>query len=178
MVFQTLSIALLLVSGESVCAQGSKIDVLKIGNSGTLGGASSGDKEKANLDTLKAFIKDETGLNNEIIRQKNWQELVEKMSKGELQIGVFQGYEFAWAKEKNADLKPLALAINVYPYPEAYIVAKSDNPAKDFAGLKGQPLAIPVNRSGVPAIVRGSAGRGQRQESRRVFLQDHDPREH
>jgi ABC-type phosphate/phosphonate transport system substrate-binding protein len=142
-VFPSLSLALLLISVESVCAQGNKIDVLKIGNSGTLGGAASAEKEKSNLDTLKAFIKDETGLNNEIIREKNWQELAEKMSKGELQLGAFQGYEFAWAKEKYPDLKPLAVAVNVYPYPVAYVVTKSDNPAKDFAGLKGQGLAIP-----------------------------------
>ena len=134
---------MLLISVESAFAQGNKIDVLKIGSSGSLGAAASADKEKSNLDTLKAFIKDETGLNNEIIRQKTWQELAEKLSKGELQIGVFQGYEFAWAKEKYADLKPLALAVNVYPYPTAYVVTKSDNAAKDFAGLKGQSLAIP-----------------------------------
>ncbi len=140
----TFALAVLLISVGLDSAQG-KIDVLKVGSSGSLGGAASADKEKANLDTLKTFIKDETGLNNEIIRQKNWQELAEKMSKGELQIGVFQGYELAWAKEKYPDLKPLALAVNVYVYPVAYVVTKSDNSAKDFAGLKGQPLAIPAN---------------------------------
>ena len=41
-------------------------------------------------------------------------ELADKMTKGELQLGVFQGYEFAWAQEKQPQLKPLALAVNVY----------------------------------------------------------------
>ncbi len=141
--FLTLTLAILLGSVGSASAQGNKIDLLKVGSSGSLGGTVSADKEKANLDTLKAFIKDETGLNNDIIRQKTWQELAQKLSKGELQLGVFPGYEFAWAKEKYPDLKPLALAVNVYPYPVAYVVTKRDNPAKDFAGLKGQPLAIP-----------------------------------
>ncbi len=148
---QTLTLAVLLGSVGSASAQGNKIDLLKIGSSGSLGGTVSPDKEKANLDTLKAFIKDETGLNNDIIRQKTWQELAQKLSKGELQLGVFDGYEFAWAKEKYGDLKPLAIAVNVYPYPVAYVVTQRDNPAKDFAGLKGQPLAIP---SSGPAFLR------------------------
>jgi len=126
-------------------AQGNKPDVLRIGSSGSLMGSATGDKEKGALDTLHAFIKDETGLDNEIVRQKNWQELAEKMSRGDLQIGVFQGYEFAWAREKYSDLRPLAVAVNVHTYPVAYVVTGSDNSARDFAGLKGQTLALPAN---------------------------------
>jgi ABC-type phosphate/phosphonate transport system substrate-binding protein len=135
---------LLAIPAAVVTARQGKIEVLRIGSSGTLTGGKQSDKEKSALETLKSFIKDETGLNNEILRQKDWQELTNKMAKGKLQIGVFQGYEFAWAQEKNPALKPLALAINVYRYPVVYVVVKKDNPAKDFAGLKGQTLAIPA----------------------------------
>jgi ABC-type phosphate/phosphonate transport system substrate-binding protein len=125
-----------------------KIDVLHIGTSGKLTGSDEGGKEKSGLDTLHTYIKDETGLENEIVRQKDWQELSDKMAKGQLQLGVFPGYEFAWAHEKHGDLKPLALAINVYTYPTAYVVAKRDNAAKDFIGLKGQTLAVPDTGEG------------------------------
>ncbi len=118
--------------------------ILRIGTSGTLA-TEAGQSEQSALDTLRAFIKDETGLENEILRQKDWKELADKMTKGELQVGVFQGYEFAWAKAGHAGLKPLAVAVNVYRYPVAYIVAARKNPANDFAGLKGQSLAIPAN---------------------------------
>jgi ABC-type phosphate/phosphonate transport system substrate-binding protein len=118
-----------------------KIDVLRIGNSGTLG-AEGGD-EKGSEETLKDFIKTETGLNNEIIRQKDWRELADKMASGQLHLGVFQGYEFAWAQEKHPGLQSLALAVNVYRYPVAYVVARKDNKATDFAGLQGQSLALP-----------------------------------
>jgi ABC-type phosphate/phosphonate transport system substrate-binding protein len=134
---------LLAIPAAAVTRQEGKLDVLRIGSSGTLTGDNQGTKEKSALETLKAFIKDETGLNNEILRQKNWRELADKMAKGKLQVGVFQGYEYAWAQEKYPALKPLALAINVYRYPVVYVVVKRDNPAKDFAGLKGQAVAVP-----------------------------------
>jgi ABC-type phosphate/phosphonate transport system substrate-binding protein len=123
--------------------QQAKLDVLRIGSSGTLTGA-TGVKEKTSVETLRSFIKDETGLNNEILRQKNWRELAQKMATGQLQIGVFPGYEFAWAQSEFPSLKPLALAVNVYRYPVAYVVARRDDPAKDFAGLQSQSLALPT----------------------------------
>jgi ABC-type phosphate/phosphonate transport system substrate-binding protein len=124
-----------------------KVDVLRIGASGNLTGDAA-DKEKGALESLKSFIKDETGFNNEIVRLKDWREVVDKMTKRQLHLGVFQGYEFAWVQEKQPELKPLALAINVYRYPVAYLVVKSKNPAKDFTGLQGQSLALPATGQG------------------------------
>jgi ABC-type phosphate/phosphonate transport system substrate-binding protein len=123
-------------------AQKAKLKVLRIGSSGRLTAEAKG-KEKSNLESLRSFIKDETDLDNEIIRQKNWQELADKMAKGQLALGVFHGYEFAWAQGKHARLKPLALAVNVYRYPVAYVVVRSDNPAKKFSDLSGKKLSLP-----------------------------------
>jgi ABC-type phosphate/phosphonate transport system substrate-binding protein len=120
-----------------------KVDVLRIGTSGILTAEKQTGKEKGALETLKGFIKEETGLDNTIERQKDWRELVDKMAKGQLQLGVFQGYEFAWAQEQHPELKPLALAVNIYRYPVAYVVARRDDAAKDFAGLQGQTLCLP-----------------------------------
>jgi ABC-type phosphate/phosphonate transport system substrate-binding protein len=118
-----------------------KPDVLQIGSSGTLA-STEASREKGALESLRSFIKDETGFTNEIHRQKNWQQLADRMAKNQLQIGVFQGYEFAWAQAKYPKLKPLALAINVYKYPVAYVVTRRDDAAKDFAGLAGQSLTL------------------------------------
>src|SRR5438128_7819455 len=79
-----LTTALLAVS-PSIRAQQKRIDVLRIGTSGTLGTEKN---EDAALETLKAFIKEETGFDSEIVRQKDWRELADKMSKGELHLGV------------------------------------------------------------------------------------------
>jgi ABC-type phosphate/phosphonate transport system substrate-binding protein len=138
----TLAAILILLAADAD-AQQPKVDVLRIGTSGTLT-TDKGGKEKGALETLRKFIKDETGLENEILGQKDWQELTGKMVKGELHLGVYYGFEFAWAQEQQPDLKPLAVAVNVYRYPVAHVVTKADNPATNFAALQGQSLSIPV----------------------------------
>lgn len=119
-----------------------KVDNLRIGTSGALASATTPSKEKGALVSLKTLIKDETGLENDIIRQASWRELADKMAAGQVQVGVFQGYEFAWAHEIHPKLKPLALAINTQRYPVTYLVTNQDNKATDFAGLQGQSLAL------------------------------------
>lgn len=135
--------ALVLIPGLMVSGMQAKVDVLRIGTSGTLTAENETSKEKGATETLKGFIKEETGLNDIIERQKDWRELADKMAKGQLHLGVFQGYEFAWAQEKYNNLQPLALAENIYLYPVAYAVAQRSNPVKDFAGLQGQTLCLP-----------------------------------
>jgi ABC-type phosphate/phosphonate transport system substrate-binding protein len=121
--------------------------VLHIGTSGSLA-LNSGVNEDTAIDTLKSFIRDETGFNNEITKQKNWKDVAEKMRSGQLDLGVFQGFEFAWAKEKFPELNGLAIAINVYPNRYAFLVARKDNHIANFAGLKGQAIAMPQSSEG------------------------------
>jgi ABC-type phosphate/phosphonate transport system substrate-binding protein len=141
------ALAAMLAAPIAAGGQG-KISVLRIGTSGTLSTEGGARNENSSLETLKSFIKDETGLDNEIIKQKNWQELAEKMSKGELDVGVFQGFEFARARPKYPDLKPLAVAVNVYVNPVVYVVSRKDDPAKDFASLQGRSLVMVADAPG------------------------------
>jgi ABC-type phosphate/phosphonate transport system substrate-binding protein len=134
--------AVVAVPGAAAHGQ-SAPSVLRIGSSGSLTTA-PGTNEKAALETLKDFIKEQTGLDDEIVRQKDWRELADKMSKGRLHLGDFQGYEFAWAQEKYPGLRPLAVAVNVYTYPTVYVVTRRDNPPTNFAGLQGQSVVLPA----------------------------------
>src|SRR5262249_3236446 len=84
---------LLVILGATACAQQAKIDVLRIGTSGTLAAEEEGAKEEGALESLRSFIQTETGLDNEIIRQKDWRELADKLAGKQLHLGVFQGYE-------------------------------------------------------------------------------------
>ena len=167
-VLVTFGLAILLaVPAAVVTGQPGKLDVLRIGSSGTLTGESKGDKEKSALETLQGFIKEETGYKNEILREKDWHDLASKLKKGNLQVGVFQGYEFAWAVEKYPTLKPLMLAINVYRYPIVYVVVRKNAAAKDFAGLKGQSIAIPSTGQGYLRLFvdRECAAQGKKAEA-------------
>jgi ABC-type phosphate/phosphonate transport system substrate-binding protein len=128
--------------------QQARLETLRIGASGTLTGNADDPKEKAGLKTLRRFIKDETGMDSDIIGQLNWQTLADKMAKGELHLAFLQGYEFAWAQEKYADLKALTIAVNLDRYPVACVLTRRDNPAKDFAGLRKQSLTLPTTSLG------------------------------
>ena len=133
--------ALLIISTGRAVGQQAKIDFLHVGTTGTI--AAPGRNQNEITQSLKSFIKDETGFDNDISQQENWKELANKMAKGELHIGVFEGCEFAWAQEKFPQLQPLALAVNIHTYPIVCVVTRNDNPAKDFAGLQGQSLTLP-----------------------------------
>jgi ABC-type phosphate/phosphonate transport system substrate-binding protein len=124
-------------------ADGRQSKVLRMCTSGSLTPANQSGTEKGALDALRSLIKDTTGLDVEIERQNGWRQLANEMAKGRLELGIFRGYEFAWAKEKNDHLKPLVLANSGHRYPVLSIMVRRDNPAKDFAGLQGQSLAIP-----------------------------------
>jgi len=131
--------------GPSAEGTQGKPSTLLIGSSGSITSQSNPKKEKSDLQSLKDFIKEETGMTNEIETEKDWRELTYKMVKKQVQLGVYQGYEFAWAVAKQPGLKPLALSVNVYVYPVAYVVAQRSGKAKTFADLQGQTLAIPSN---------------------------------
>ena len=125
-------------------ANQAKVAVLKIGTSGSLVVENETSTKKSSLESLQAFIKAETRLDNEILRQKSWGELTDKLAKEQLQLGVYLGFEFAWAQGKHPDLKALALAINVDKYPVVSVVVQKNDKAKDFADLQGQTLSLPV----------------------------------
>src|SRR6266404_5820577 len=107
----TLALATLFLGG-SAGVHGGKVDVLRVGTSISLTGDTKGKKEDSARETLKSFIKEETGLDNEGSTQKDWRQLAENMAKGQLHLGVFEGYEFAWAQEKYPELQALAIAVN------------------------------------------------------------------
>jgi ABC-type phosphate/phosphonate transport system substrate-binding protein len=131
------------ITFSSIQGQQNKPDIIRIGVTQVGPGSKDKKKEDAALESLRTFIQEETGFKNEIFQLKDWRELAARMAKKDIHLGAFQGAEFAWASEKTLELKPLALAVNVYVNPIVYVVVNKSNPAKDFDGLKGQSLAAP-----------------------------------
>jgi len=137
-------VAVLLVAPEARTEpRKAEANELRIGSS-SLAASTDPAKDKGAIDSLESFIKSETGMDSKILRQKTWREVADKMESGEFQLGVFLGYEYAWASEGHARLKPLAVAVNVYRYPVVYVVTRKGGPAKDFAGLRGQSVCLPA----------------------------------
>jgi ABC-type phosphate/phosphonate transport system substrate-binding protein len=123
---------------------GQRVKTLQIGTSGSLIAPDDSGTEKGALDALASLMKDETGFDVKIVRQKGWRELADNMAKGQLQLGIFRGVELAWATDNNPHLQPLVLAGKSSAYSIVSAMTRNDNPAKDFAGLQGQSLSIPA----------------------------------
>jgi ABC-type phosphate/phosphonate transport system substrate-binding protein len=134
-----LTLALLLVLSAQPIPAEQNANILKIGTSGSLSGGKGMDPSA--MDMLESFIKEETGLKSDVEKRKDWRELADKLMNGSVQLGVFQGYEFAWVVHSHPALRPLASAVNVHPYLTVYIIVRHDNPAKSLADLASKTVA-------------------------------------
>jgi ABC-type phosphate/phosphonate transport system substrate-binding protein len=66
------------------------------------------------------------------------------LENGEVEVGVYQGIEFAWICKEYANLRPLVLAINQDSQLQSQLVIRSDSQIKGFRDLKGKALAVPL----------------------------------
>lgn len=134
--------------------------VLRIGASSSLSVEKSAEKEKAAVESLRSFIKEQTGFDNVIHHEKTWIDLAEKMAKGDEQLGTFPGYEFGWASDKDPKIKALAVAVNGIRYPVAAVVVRKDSKAKDIADTRGEILALPSTSQSLVRLFVHRAARG------------------
>lgn len=89
------------------------------------------------------LMKDATGFEGKLCYKCDAFEIAHKLDKGDYQIGVFYGHEFAWLQKAYPKLRPLMLAVNQYSEVKAYIVVNKDSSATDLKGLRGKNLDIP-----------------------------------
>jgi ABC-type phosphate/phosphonate transport system substrate-binding protein len=83
------------------------------------------------------------GLPVEAMLLANATAVADQLDRGEAQLGVFQGFEFAWAKVKYPELRPLVVAV---PYHEIRVclVVRTDSRAESLADLGSEKVAIPA----------------------------------
>jgi ABC-type phosphate/phosphonate transport system substrate-binding protein len=93
---------------------------------------------------FSTLMKAQTGLNGQLVTIKDCFELGGQLHDNKVQLGVFHGIEFAWARERFKDLRPLCIAINKHRHLHAYIVVRGDSPAHAAAELKDKVMALPL----------------------------------
>jgi ABC-type phosphate/phosphonate transport system substrate-binding protein len=93
---------------------------------------------------FRKLMHDQTGLNGQVVTVPDALTLGRQLHDDKVQLGVFHGFEFAWAQEKYPDLRPLCIAINEHRHVFAYLVVREDSTAKQIADLKGTAVALPV----------------------------------
>jgi ABC-type phosphate/phosphonate transport system substrate-binding protein len=118
--------------------------ILQIGSSGSLTKELPRSKVEAANDALKKLILTETSFKSDLVVSGSLDKLEADIKSGKLHLGLFQGYEFAWARQNNPNLKALAISVNQYPKLVLSVLAKSDSQATDLTAFKGKVLAMPV----------------------------------
>jgi ABC-type phosphate/phosphonate transport system substrate-binding protein len=98
---------------------------------------------KATLQPFRLLMQGQTGYSCEINHPTEASKLADQIANKEIELGVFQGIEFAWASQKHPELRALVVAVNVRPNRVAHLIIRSDDPAEKVADLKGKKLAIP-----------------------------------
>lgn len=92
---------------------------------------------------LKTLMESQTGLTGDLQLAGDASSLAQKLKEQKIQLGVFHGFEFAWAQQKNPDLRPLVIAVCEHRLLHAHLIVQKDDPASTWDDLKGKVVALP-----------------------------------
>ena len=92
---------------------------------------------------LKALMESQTGLTGELVLAGDHAELAGRLKDGKAHLGVFHGFEFAWALANNPGLKPLVIAVSQHRMLHAHLVVRKDGGVQSCGDLKGKAVALP-----------------------------------
>jgi ABC-type phosphate/phosphonate transport system substrate-binding protein len=96
-------------------------------------------------DSFRELMKAQTGLDGDVAMEADALNIARQLDDGKLQLGVFLGHEFAWAKDKYPDLEPLVCSVPRPREVRAYLLVRWDCKGADLGDLKGQKLVLAKN---------------------------------
>jgi ABC-type phosphate/phosphonate transport system substrate-binding protein len=91
---------------------------------------------------LKTLMENQTGMSGELKADVDAVALAGLLNDKQLDIAVFHGFEFAWAKQKHPDLQPLVVVSNPNRA-QAYLVVSKTGKIDSVAALQGKALTMP-----------------------------------
>src|SRR5262249_35078203 len=89
---------------------------------------------------------DATGMSGAVVQGGSPRELAGKLKKDEVQLGVFQGVEYAWARTFNDKLVPLVICVNQARTLKAYLIVRAAWQGSKVSDLEGTSLILPAER--------------------------------
>jgi ABC-type phosphate/phosphonate transport system substrate-binding protein len=92
---------------------------------------------------LKLILEEQTGKAGEILSGGSFEDLAQQLKDDKVQLAVFHGVEFAWARQKQPSLKALLVAVNQRRDARADLVVRKDAKYAGPEDLKGQAVALP-----------------------------------
>jgi ABC-type phosphate/phosphonate transport system substrate-binding protein len=100
---------------------------------------------RASIKRFRRQMERETGVAGDSMTIGDIWLLAERLEAEKLELGVAFGFEFAWARKKYGDLKPMVIAVNQDRYIPAHIIGRAGSGMKDFDALKAKSLAVPAH---------------------------------
>lgn len=90
------------------------------------------------------LVQTQTGLKGELCLIDSADSLRKEMAEDKVQLGVFHGFEYAWMRLRQPDLRPLMLAVGQPGSQRALLVVPAgEADLHVFADLRGKTLALP-----------------------------------
>jgi phosphonate transport system substrate-binding protein len=132
-----------LVPGQPAGGGEAKTATVHIGLTGSLFRDTPEVLMQAMTRPFKSLMESQTGLSGELVPGVKSDELSQRLKDDKLQLAVFQGFEFAWARQKYPELKPLMIAVNQQKDLYAHVLVRDDSGTAKLADLKGKTIAVP-----------------------------------
>jgi len=92
---------------------------------------------------FKTYMEEQIGMQGEIVSGGDPFALAQKLADDKVQVGIFHGHEFAWAKEKHPGLQAVAVCVCEKTSARVHLVVLNTSKAADYADLKGKTVAVP-----------------------------------
>src|SRR4051812_26542990 len=102
-------LAAVLLRFPAAAAESSPPRAVRIGLVGSLFRDTSEPMVKVMLGPFKALMESQTGARSELVVVKEVDGLGTQLNDGKVQLAVFHGFEFAWARLKYPELRPLMI---------------------------------------------------------------------
>jgi ABC-type phosphate/phosphonate transport system substrate-binding protein len=87
------------------------------------------------------LVKVQADLEGRVTLDSEWAAVVRDLNDGKMHLGVLQGHEYAWAREKVPDLRPLVCSLNRTREVLAFLIVRHDSEAS-LAELKGRRVVL------------------------------------
>jgi ABC-type phosphate/phosphonate transport system substrate-binding protein len=94
---------------------------------------------------FRSLLESATGVSGQVVQGGDPRALADGLKQDKVQLGVFQGVEFAWGRVFNPKLHPLVICVNQKRTVQAHLIVRSTSPFKAPIDLRSQTLAIPVD---------------------------------
>jgi len=92
---------------------------------------------------FQKLLESQTSLTGEVAVCSDAQVLAQQLYDGNVEIGVFHGFEYAWLKGKYPELEALLVAVPAQKKLQAFLVVRKDSTVTDWPNLSGCKVALP-----------------------------------